>query len=74
MIAALRQSRNLNQQAVAKALNVHVTAISKLEKNQRALKVSELAALIRVLNLSDVEVMQLIKHVGDVAHAAEGQP
>jgi transcriptional regulator with XRE-family HTH domain len=50
-IIEIRKQKGINQDVIADALNVDVSAISNIEKGKRELKVSELGKIAKVLNV-----------------------
>lgn len=58
-IVEIRKEKGKNQEILADALNVDVSAISNIEKGKRELKVSELAKIAKAL---EVDVVYLITY------------
>jgi transcriptional regulator with XRE-family HTH domain len=58
-IIDIRKNKGINQQVIADALNIDISAISNIEKGKRELKVSELA---KIANALDVDVIYLFTY------------
>ena len=58
-IIEIRKEKGKNQEILADALNVDVSAISNIEKGKRELKVSELG---KIANALDVDILYLFTY------------
>lgn len=58
-IIEIRKEKGINQELIADALGIDVSAVSNIEKNKRELKVNELAKIANVLN---VDVLYLLTY------------
>lgn len=69
-IIEIRKEKGINQELIAEALNIDVSAVSNIEKNKRELKVSELAKIAIALN---VDVLYLLTYPDVFVKKGESQ-
>lgn len=69
-IIEIRKEKGINQEIIAEALGIDVSAVSNIEKKKRELKVNELA---KIANALDVDVLYLLTYPEMYIRKAEAQ-